>query len=231
MAATRLPNRAPVRAQHPSQDRSMPHADPLYGHGYDPDHPSILSVAHDEQDGGRLFLITDRPCTMDTSGAADLPLSVAALAVVGAEVVAPIKFRLALSGPVPAQSPWRWGGAISYFRGIDGKPMNAGGGTCADHPGPYVPPPPAVVAYAWAYEYNARLTFDRPVTLAPDAPTPDDAITFDGQTPTYVSQHDAWTIAFNTNSYLNPGSTWAINWRPAWVVTALAAPAGGTFPE
>jgi len=48
-------------------------ADPLYGYGYRPDWPSILSVAHDTTDAARVFVITDRPCVLYGPG---LPLTV-----------------------------------------------------------------------------------------------------------------------------------------------------------
>jgi len=57
----------------PSHRRSVDPANPLYGFDYRPDWPSILSIAHDEADGGKLFVITDRPCILVS---ADLPLSV-----------------------------------------------------------------------------------------------------------------------------------------------------------
>src|SRR5258706_339062 len=54
---------------------------PLYGYGYRPDWPSILSIAHDVSDGGRLFIITDRPCALLSPS---LPLEVAGLSILGA---------------------------------------------------------------------------------------------------------------------------------------------------
>ena len=65
----------------PSHRRSVDPANPLYGFDYRPDWPSILSIAHDEADRGKLFVITDRPCILVS---ADLPLDVAGLFIVGA---------------------------------------------------------------------------------------------------------------------------------------------------
>src|SRR5215203_3334149 len=83
-------------------------ASPLYGYDYNPSWPSILSVAHDESNGGRLFILTDRPCLLGGS-VAQLPLSVAGLVVLEAEQVNAVRFRLWMNGPVPLGSAWTWG--------------------------------------------------------------------------------------------------------------------------
>src|SRR5690349_9006369 len=71
------PNRAPVVAGRPSRHAGR-HANPLYGYGYNPAWPSILSVAHDEANGGRLFVVTDRPCVLSPpANSTRLPLAVA----------------------------------------------------------------------------------------------------------------------------------------------------------
>src|SRR5436190_21941594 len=61
---TRFPNRPSAVRRPPSHRRESAHANPLYGYGYNPAWPSILSVAHDEADGAALFVITDRPCIL-----------------------------------------------------------------------------------------------------------------------------------------------------------------------
>ena len=49
---------------HRRRKRFSPRADLFYGYDYNPAWPSILSVAHNEFDGGQLFVITDPPCVL-----------------------------------------------------------------------------------------------------------------------------------------------------------------------
>jgi hypothetical protein len=209
---------------------------------YDPTRPAILSVAHDEADGGAIFVITDRPCYLSGS-AYQLPLTIHAagggrLAVLSALATAvPVKYRLVLSGPVPRGAAWAWGppaapGAANLFAAGTVDPLNAASGDCADVPGPYAPPPPANVVstnYGTSGSVNwATLTFDRPVIL--NGQPPDDAILFAGfYAATAASQSTAETIYFEVPSSLSFGSSWAITRQPAWVDSPLAWPAAGTF--
>src|SRR5438045_1961702 len=100
----RTRNPSPRRPRHETE-----WAVPGYGVGYNPSWPSILSVAHDEADGGRLFVITDRPCVLvPPANSIRLPLAVAGLSVQDAVEMLPIKFRLQMSGAVPRGAPWTW---------------------------------------------------------------------------------------------------------------------------
>ena len=161
----------------------LPHrthpGDPFYGYGYDPSWPSILSVAHDTTDGGRLFVITDRP-VVSVGSAASLPISVASLSVVAATQVLPFKFRLTMSGAVPQGSAWAWGsgGDDDLVDPITNNPLNPSSGNCSDVPGPYTPPVlPAVVLSATIAGPNlADLTFDQTVTLIGGPFAPDGSI-------------------------------------------------------
>jgi hypothetical protein len=208
---------------------------------HNPTWPSILSVAHDEADGGALFVITDRPCLL--TGAADgLPLTVHGAGgvprvVLGVTQVLPVKFRLALTGAVPRGQAWSWGppvaGGANLYDPVTNNRLNAAAGDCADVPGPYTPPPPAVVV-ASAYGVGgtggwATLTFDRPVTLAPGA-VPDDAITFSaGYVASSVSQQDATTLYFELATAVYTGAPWSVNRQPDWVSSPVAWPQSGNF--
>src|SRR5687768_8541753 len=95
-------NRPPLAPPRPPHREASRRADPYYGYGYFPNWPSILSVAHDTAAGERLYVITDRPCVLT---GIDLPLVVRgadgeALAIVAADAVAPVKFRVTLSDAV-----------------------------------------------------------------------------------------------------------------------------------
>ncbi|HYE17889.1 MAG TPA: hypothetical protein VEA69_05570, partial [Tepidisphaeraceae bacterium] len=131
-----------LRARHKS---SRAAANPYYGYDYNPSWPSILSVAHDTLAGENLYVIVDRPCVLTGIG---LPLIVhgsggETLAIVAAAMVLPTKFQVTLSDAVPAGAAWQWaGGAAQLVDAVTGHAPNAGHGTCADVPGPYVPPPP-----------------------------------------------------------------------------------------
>src|SRR5215213_4408333 len=103
-----LPLPPPVRVRRPRHTPDW--RVPGYGVGYNPAWPSILSVAHDEADGGRLFVVTDRPCVL-LGSAAGLPIAVAGLSVLDCVEVLPVKFALAMSGAVPQGSAWTWGPA------------------------------------------------------------------------------------------------------------------------
>src|SRR4051794_31772096 len=137
--------RYPYRPRH---EHERP--DPSYGVGYRPDWPSILSVAHDTADGGRLYVVTDRPCVIvpPSPGPPALPLVVAGeggLTVVGAVEILPVKFRIAMSGAVPAGAAWSWTtGPCALIDPVSNHAPNAAAGACADTPGPYPPPAPPV---------------------------------------------------------------------------------------
>lgn len=205
--------------------------DPFYGYHYDPNWPSILSVAHDESDGGRLFVITDRPCGLANVG---LPLQIPGLAILDALEILPIKFRVQMNGAVPQGATWRWPGGNSAIYDLrTGIGPNAAMGTCADLPGPFTPPAPVNVAAAVVSGGNAQLTFDAPVVLIPPTPlpppAPDDAITFDGQTANFLTQSDPFTLLFNLSVPIGSGSVWNLARQPAWIATALSVPQNGVF--
>ena len=211
--------------------RPRVHGSPLYGYGYNPSWPSILSVAHDTSNGGRLFVVTDRPVIL-VGGAVSLPFAVAGLSVEEGVAVSPVKFRLWMNGPVPAGSAWTWGADAppggELVDPITGNPLNASSGDCADVPGAYTPLPPASMVAAFAEGNTAQLTFDRPVVLTGDPV--DGAILFDGVQPDSVAGSGSpEVLTFVTPNAIGPGSTWAISSQPSYVVTPIANPAGGTF--
>jgi hypothetical protein len=202
-------------------------ANPLYGYDYNPAWPSILSVAHDEGNGGRVYLITDRPCVL-VSPPDGLPLSLAGLEIVEAVEVASVKFRLWMSGPVPAGAAWAWdAGGFGIVDPVTNHVLNASHGYCADTPGPFAPLPPAAVVSASAAGTTAVLVFDRPVTITGD--TPDDAITFNGMTPASVSNVDPHTLSFALPGFVMAGDPWVIARQPDWLTTAVVWPASGTL--
>lgn len=205
--------------------------DPFYGFGYDPNWPSILSVAHDETDGSGLFVITDRPCGLSNIG---LPLQIAGLAILDATEILPVKFRVQMNGAVTRGATWHWAGNNSAIYDLKtGSGPNAGFGTCADIPGPYTPPVPVNVSVAAVSGGNAALTFDAPVVLNPPTPLPppavDDAITFDGQTANFVTQTDPFTLLFNLAVPVSSGSVWNLSRQPTWIATVLTVPQSGVF--
>jgi len=223
-----MPNRAPI-APALFRRKGSAHADPFYGYGYNPAWPSILSVAHDEEDGGSLFIILDRPCVL---AGLTLPLIVpesgTPLTIVAAEMVLPVKLRVTLSDAVPLHAAWRWsGGSCSLYDPITGNFPNAGAGDCADFPGPYTPPVPATVIAATATGFGGTLQFDRPITLLSTAP--DDAVLFDGIAPMAVANYAPDTLGFECSNFLAPGASWQIVRQPAWVATIVAQPVDGTF--
>lgn len=217
-----------VRPPRPRHNPAPPNV--LYGYAYNPNWPSILSIAHDETDGGALFVITDRPCTLGGI-ATVLPLSLPdapGLVIVQASGILPVKFRLSLSGAVPRGTPWTWGDGACDLSGIvSGHIPNAGAGSCADIPGPYTPLPPAGVVQASAYGSYCTLAFDQPIALNGDPV--DGAILFDGQPATGVTQPDPHSLQFATSTYVTSGSTWSVVSQPAWIVGALTWPADGVF--
>ena len=165
------PNRSPLAAARGPR-RSPPHASPYYGYGYDPSRPSILSIAHDEEDGGSLFVITDRPCAIVGDPLA-LPLVVpveSPLAIVAVEEVLPVKFRVRLGGAVPQGAAWHWSAGPSALVDVaTGRSPNPAAGDCADFPGPYVPPPVALTLVSATFDSDFELlflTFDRAVDVS-----------------------------------------------------------------
>jgi hypothetical protein len=157
----------------PPRRHVAPAPQPGYGVGYRPDWPSILSVAHDTADGGRLFVVTDRPCVI-VPGPLTLPLSVAGAggpSVVAATEVLAVMFRVRMSGAVPAGAAWAWGsGASALIDPVSNHAPNPAAGFCADTPGPYPPPAaPTLVAAEFGPDGDAayvRLAFDRPISIA-----------------------------------------------------------------
>lgn len=207
-----------------------PHADALYGYGYNPSWPSILSVAHDEADGGALFVILDRPCALGGTGA-NLPLVVpegAPLSILSAALL-PVKLRVVLDGPVSKGAAWRWAGApCDLFDPITGNYPNAASGSCADFPGPYVPPPaPAVVVALSGSGMSCSMQFDQPVTVL--GSVPDDSILFEGVAPLAAGNQGPDVIAFQLAAPISPGSTWEINAQPGYISTPIAVPQSGMF--
>src|SRR5882724_9452058 len=93
--------------QHHRHRHAADRADPLYGYGYRPDWPSILSVAHETTNSTRVLVITDRPCVL--YGPA-LPFAVAGgEAIVDATTLLPVKFRVAFASAIPEGAGWAWG--------------------------------------------------------------------------------------------------------------------------
>jgi hypothetical protein len=212
--------RTTTAARHEAQ-----RANPLYGYGYFPNWPSILSVAHDEANGGRVFIITDRPCVL-VNPPTGLPLSLAGLDVLWAQAILPVKFRLWMNGPVPPGSPWVWAsGGSGIVDAITGNMLNPAGGSCADLPGPYAPLPGVLVVAVAASGDTATLTFDRPVVLTGDPP--DDAITFGGQIASAVVNVDGTTLSFTLPGLITPGDEWIISRQPAWIVNEVGVPQSG----
>jgi hypothetical protein len=214
----------PKRPRHPAH-RTRPN--PLYGYGYNPAWPSILSVAHDEANGGRVFVVTDRPCAL-VGNPTLLPLSLNGLSIVEGAMVNPIRFRLWMSGAVPQGAAWQWAaGGNGLVDPITGHALNAGGGDCDDVAGPYAPVPPAAVVSAYGSGTTAVLAFDRPVVLTGDMP--DDAVTFNGVAALSATNVDANTLSFGLAVAVSGGDPWAIVRQPAWVATAVAWPAAGVL--
>lgn len=203
--------------------------DPYYGYGYRPDWPSILSIAHDENDGGKLFVITDRPCVVIGT---QLPLLIdGGFGVVDAVGVLPVKFHLTMSGAPVRGATWQWlaNAPCQLTDAITHHAPNGGMGTCADFPGPYTPPPPATVVGAVASGGSCLLTFDQPVLLhAPELPV-DDAMLFDGVAPIGVQQSGINALVLTLSNVVAPGSTWQITRQPAWVSSIIANPQDGVF--
>jgi len=215
------------RAGHAGHRSDPQRVNPLYGYGYRPDWPSILSVAHDVTDGARLYVITDRPCVLLSPS---LPLEVAGLSIVDATTILPVKFRLTMSDAVPQGAAWQWlAGGTQLYDPITGSALNAAAGNCADVPGPYTPPPPPVTANVVAQSASGAactLTFDQPIALS--GGSIDDAILFDGQPATGVVNVDASTLGFDV-PFASEGSTWSIVRQPAWITTPLTVPQNGAF--
>ena len=237
---TIYPNRPP-RTSARMVHHLSPHANPLYGYGYNPAWPSILSIAHDEEDGGAVFIILDRPCILTGSGV-NLPLLLPAegtLSIVYAASVVPVKVRVVMSDAVPAQARWQWlGGICDLVDPMAGKYVNAGGGICRDFPGPYLPPPPpppppppapleviAAVAIGGSF---CTMTFDRGVDLLSGVPV-DDAMLFDGQPALVVTHPHSQMLQFELAASVGPGSTWQIMRQPDWIGDEVAWPRAGVL--
>lgn len=214
-----------IQRKVPAHHRSPGPADLRYGYGYDPSWPSILSVAHDESNGGRVFVITDRPCVL-VDPPAGLPLSLAGLDVLWAQTILSVKFRVWMSGPVPAGAAWSWAtGGAGIVDQITGHQLNAASGSCADVPGPYAPLPGVVVIAVAASGDTVTLGFDRPVELTGDPP--DDAITFGGQVANSVINVDGTTLSFVLPALITPGDEWIISRQPTWIVNPVGVPQSG----
>jgi hypothetical protein len=94
--------------------------------------------------------------------------------------------------------------------------------------------PPALVVAASCDGSTATLWFDAPVWLngvsGGGGPTPDDAIRFNGITPSSVVQAGDDALQFAVPTTFGPDSWWTIDRQPAWVGADVAAPQAGTFP-
>jgi hypothetical protein len=203
--------------------------DPFYGFGYDPNWPSILSVAHDVDDGGKLFVITDRPCVLLSP---QLPLEVdGGFGILDAVAVLPVKFHLTMSGAVAPGATWRWvsGQPCQLTGAVSHHVPNGGMGTIADVPGPYTPPPPAGVIDAVAAGMDCIITFDQPIALTVPLGAFDDGMLFDGYPAIGVQYAASNALQIYLNNSVGPGSTWQVNHQPSWISSILAAPQSGTF--
>jgi hypothetical protein len=222
-----LIKRYPFRPRH---DHDRP--DPGYGVGYRPDWPSILSVAHDVDDGGALFVVTDRPCAI-VPGPLALPLSAAGLGALAATQVRPVKFRLTLNGAVPAGAAWSFGaGASSLIDPVSNHAPNPASGTCADVPGPYPPPGAArvVAVSVGADGQTVTMVLDRPLAMAGPPPYEmDGSVEIAGMSPAGVTLDAPQVLAFDMGSPVEGGLPWEIHSQPPWLATPIAAPQGGTL--
>jgi hypothetical protein len=222
-----------TRRKAPRLHESPARANALYGYGYRPDWPSILSVAHDSTDGGGLFIIMDRPCVLlnPPVNPATLPLVVGSLHPLEITQILPIKFRVRMNAIVPQGAAWTWEpGPSPLVDPITNNVPNPGSGNCADVRGPYTPPPPAVVILATPNGSTCELQFDRPIvfTSFPPGP-PDGAILFDGLPADTVGTLAPDRIEFSLQNAVSPGSSWEIAGQPSWIATPLSVPANGTF--
>jgi hypothetical protein len=213
-----------------SRGRHSSHpSNPFYGYGYNPNWPSILSVAHDESDGGKLFVITDRPCVLLSP---QLPLLVdGGFGIIDAVALLPNKFHLTMSGAPALGATWRWDSSLpcQLTDAITHHVPNSGMGTIADFPGAYTPPPPANVVNVVAAGGDCNMYFDQPVILTAPLPPTDDAMLFDGVAPTSVQYAGGNGLQLYFPITVNPGSTWQITRQPAWVSTVLTVPASGVM--
>jgi hypothetical protein len=130
---------------------------------------------------------------------------------------------------VPRGAAWSWAaGGTGIVDPVTGHAPNAAAGDCADVPGPYTPPPPAVLTSAFATGNEAHLYFEQYLVFG-GTPVPDGAFTFDGFTPSSVSRPNPYELAFTCPNWLTMESTWAVNVQPAWLATALEVPQSRTF--
>jgi len=215
----------------PRAHASPQRPDPYYGYDYSPAWPSVLSIAHDENEGGTVLIYVDRPCVISGSYS-DLPLTVedgagGDLVPLALAAISGTAFSVRLSGAAPLRALWRWGAGGGLIDPVSGHGMNVAHGTCADFPGPYTPPA-TVIATSANGTTTCDLIFNQAVTLAPGT-VPDDAITLDGVAPVAVSQPDPYILRFEAASTIGSGSLWAIVRQPTWVESWLANPADGTF--
>jgi hypothetical protein len=219
-----------LKPRPPRRPSAQPLLNPLYGYGYNPAWPSVLSVAHDESNGGRLFVCVDRPCLLAGPVTA-LPLSVAGLTVLEAVQINAIRFRLWMSGAVPRGAAWAWGpNGTGIVDPVTFHCPNGGaGGDCTDVPGAFVPVAPANVVSAASFGTSASLTFDKPIISVPGGGTVDGTITFNGLTPDSLAATGGSTVTFNLPSFVNPGDPWAISGQPAWAATPIAVPQSGNL--
>ena len=224
-----------LRHKVPTHARSADRADQLYGYGYNPSRPSILSVAHDEDDGSALFVVLDRPCELSSGWPPVVPLVVEAggyaLDIVTVEMVLPVKLRVVLWEGVPLRAAWRWmGGECSVADPLTGEYPNAAAGACADFPGPYTPPPANVVSVVGPpLGSDVAMLFDRAVNLIPGVPT-GSGMQFGGQSPVAVWPIDARTLGIRIAVPIEPNVTqWSIDNQPDWIETALTWPTWGVI--
>jgi hypothetical protein len=215
---------------------------------WSPARPSILSIAHDEADGGALYVIMDRPVILLGSGANGLPLLVRTadggpVEIVSAAQALPYKWRLTLTGAPGPRGAWQWpdgGGefaptpAANFVDPITNHPLNAAAGDCADVPGPFTPTIANVVSTSFGDSGSGtswvEMTFDAPVLLRSPTLTPDVAVIFNGfYAGSSVTQSNLYALRFDVPYALSSGSSWFVQRQPGWVVTGVAAPQSGTF--
>ena len=219
----------------PQPRHSAPPVNPFYGYHYNPAWPSILSVAHDEDDGAVLYVVLDRPCELSSGWPPVVPLVVEvggyALEIVSVEMVLPVKLRVVLREAVPLRAAWRWmGGECAVSDPITGAYPNAGAGDCADFPGPYTPPPANVVSVTGpALGSEVAMLFDRAVNIIPGVPVAS-GMQFGGQSPVAVWPIDARTLGIRIAVPIEPNVTqWSIDNQPDWIETALTWPTWGVI--
>jgi hypothetical protein len=204
-------------------------ADPLYGFGYRPDWPSILSVAHDTTDGARVFIIMDRPCVL--YGPA-LPFTVAGGgSIVDATTLLPVKFRVAFAGAIPQGASWAWGAdATQLIDPVSGHGPNVASGFCADVPGPHTVPHVTIETVETLGDVGdaVRIIFSGPVQLADPMILPAGGFRTNGEgvpEDAVVQQVDDGIVHIQADSWAGTrvqGVPWQIIYPPEFLDGAFA---------